>query len=78
MEISELKDKLDRTEFIIQFKEEIWTCLEQEIRKVVHQDSDLIRKVEQKTRILTDCLAQNKVSTVVKENSRLQEDHQHV
>ncbi len=54
---AELKDKLDRTEFIIQYKEEIWTCLEREIRKVVTKDSDLLRKCEQKTRILTDCLA---------------------
>jgi uncharacterized membrane protein YcjF (UPF0283 family) len=53
----ELKDKLDRTEFIIQYKEEIWTCLEREIRKVVTKDSDLLKKCEQKTRILTDCLA---------------------
>jgi hypothetical protein len=45
MEILELKDKLDRTEFIIQYKEEVWTSLEQEIRKVVHKDSNLIRKV---------------------------------
>ncbi len=41
---AELKDKLDRTEFIIQYKEEIWTCLEREIRKVVHKDSDLLKK----------------------------------
>lgn len=56
-ENAELKDKLDRTEFIIQYKEEIWTCLEREIRKVVHKDSDLLKKCQQKTRILTDCLA---------------------
>ncbi len=40
----ELKDKLDRTEFIIQYKEEIWTCLEREIRKVVDKDSELLKK----------------------------------
>lgn len=68
-QIEELKDKLDRTEFIIQYKEEIWTCLEREIRKVVHKDSDLLKKCKEKTRILTDCLAQTKVSTVVKQNS---------
>lgn len=74
MEISELKDKCDRTEFIIQYKEEIWTCLEREIRKVVHKDSHLLQKIESKTRILTDCLARNKVSTVVKQNTRLMDD----
>lgn len=67
----ELKDKLDRTEFIIQYKEEIWTALEREIRKVVDNDSDLLKKCQQKTRILTDCLAQTKVSTVVKQNTML-------
>lgn len=74
MEIDDLKDKLDRTEFIIQYKEEIWTSLESEIRKVVNNDSNLLRKIQQKTRILTDCLAQNKVSTVVQENLRLLDD----
>jgi vacuolar-type H+-ATPase subunit I/STV1 len=64
-EIAELKDKLDRTEFIIQYKEEIWTALEREIAKVVHQDSDLLRKCQEQTRILTDCLATTKVSTLV-------------
>ena len=70
-ENAELKDKLDRTEFIIQYKEEIWTALEREIRKVVDNDSDLLKKCQQKTRILTDCLAQTKVSTVVKQNTVL-------
>ena len=70
-ENAELKDKLDRTEFIIQYKEEIWTALEREIRKVVDKDSDLLKKCQQKTRILTDCLAQTKVSTVVKQNTVL-------
>lgn len=70
----ELKDKLDRTEFIIQYKEEIWTCLEREIRKVVDKDSELLKKCQQKTRILTDCLAQTKVSTVVKQNAVLEKD----
>jgi hypothetical protein len=73
-EMEELKDKLDRTEFIIQYKEEIWTCLEREIRKVVHKDSDLLKKCKEKTRILTDCLAQTKVSTVVKHNAVLMQD----
>jgi hypothetical protein len=61
-----MKDKLDKTEYIIQFKEEIWTYLEREINKVIKKDSDLYKKIQAKTRILTDCLAQTKVSNVVK------------
>lgn len=74
-EIDELKEKVDKTEFIIQYKEEIWTYLEREIRKVIHKDSDLLDKVQKKTRILTDCLASTKVSTVVKQNTSLVSDH---
>jgi len=59
----------------MQYKEKIWTYLEREIRKVVHEDSDLMRKVKAKTKILTDCLAEQKVSNVVKENTSLQNDH---
>ena len=44
-EIEELKSKLDKTEFIIQYKEEVWTYLEREIRKVVDKDSALLKKV---------------------------------
>ena len=44
-EIDELKAKLDKTEFIIQYKEEIWTYLEREIRKVVDSDSALMKKI---------------------------------
>jgi hypothetical protein len=43
---------------------------------VVHKDSALMRKVEKKTKILTDCLAQTKVSNVVKQNAELTEDHE--
>lgn len=75
-ELEELKAKLDKTEFIMQYKEEVWTYLEREIRKVVHKDSDLLKKVQKKTKILTDCLASTKVSTVVKQNSDLIGDHQ--
>jgi hypothetical protein len=74
-ELEELKAKLDKTEFIMQYKEEVWTYLEREIRKVVHKDSDLLKKVQKKTKILTDCLANIKVSTVVKQNSDLIGDH---
>ena len=74
-EIDELKNKLDKTEFIMQYKEEVWTYLEREIRKVVDKDSDLLKKVQKKTKILTDCLAQTKVSNVVKQNANLTEDH---
>ena len=65
-EIDELKAKLDKTEYIIQYKEKIWTYLEREIRKVVSADSELMRKIEEQTKILPDCLAQQKVSNVVK------------
>lgn len=74
-EIEELKSKLDKTEFIIQYKEEVWTYLEREIRKVVDKDSNLLKKIQKKTKILTDCLAQTKVSNVVKQNATLTEDH---
>ena len=53
-EIEELKSKLDKTEFIIQYKEEVWTYLEREIRKVVDKDSALLKKVQKKMKILTD------------------------
>ena len=46
-EIEELKVKLDKTEYIIQYKERIWTYLEREIRKVVSEDSALMQKVKE-------------------------------
>ena len=46
-EIEELKAKLDKTEYIIQYKERIWTYLEREIRKVVNEDSDVMKKVKE-------------------------------
>ena len=74
-QIDDLKAKLDKTEYIIQYKEKIWTYLEREIRKVVHEDSDLMQKVKAQTKILTDCLATTKVSNVVKQNDNLLNDH---
>ena len=74
-QIEDLKAKLDKTEYIIQYKEKVWTYLEREIRKVVNEDSDLMQKVKEQTRILTDCLATTKVSNVVKQNDNLQNDH---
>lgn len=71
----ELKNKLDKTEYIIQYKEKIWTYLEREIRKVVNEDSELMRKVQAETKILTDCLATTQVSNVVKMNDNLINDH---
>ena len=59
----------------MQYKEDIWTALEKEIRKVVSKDSQLLEKVQKKTRILTECLAQNKVSTVVNQNALLKIEH---
>ena len=55
--IEDLKHKLDKTEYIIQYKEKIWSYLEREIRKVVSEDSDLMRKIQKETKIITDCLA---------------------
>lgn len=74
-EIEDLKTKLDKTEYIIQYKEKIWTYLEREIRKVVSEDSDLMKKVQAETKILTECLATTKVSNVVKQNDNLVADH---
>ena len=62
----------------MQYKEKVWTYLEREIRKVVHSDSELMVKVKENTKILTDCLAETKVSNVVKENNSLQNDHNKV
>ena len=73
-----MKAKLDKTEYIMQYKEKVWTYLEREIRKVVHSDSELMVKVQENTKILTDCLAETKVSNVVKENNSLQNDHNKV
>jgi flagellar biosynthesis chaperone FliJ len=73
--IDDLKHKLDKTEYIIQYKEKIWTYLEREIRKVVSEDSELMQKVKEQTKILTDCLATTKVSNVVKQNDNLLDDH---
>jgi len=73
--IDDLKHKLDKTEYIIQYKEKIWTYLEREIRKVVSEDSELMQKVKEQTKILTDCLATTKVSNVVKQNDNLVDDH---
>ena len=66
---------MDKTEYIIQYKEKIWTYLEREIRKVVDEDSELMQKVQAQTKILTDCLATTKVSNVVKQNDNLLNDH---
>ena len=73
-----MKAKLDKTEYIMQYKEKVWTYLEREIRKVVHSDSELMVKVQENTKILTDCLAETKVSNVVKENNSLLNDHNKV
>ena len=49
--------------------------MEREIRKVVSADSELMRKVQAETKILTDCLATTQVSNVVKQNDNLINDH---
>ena len=49
--------------------------MEREIRKVVDEDSDLMKKVQAQTKILTECLATTKVSNVVKQNDNLLNDH---
>jgi hypothetical protein len=56
----------------------VWTYLEREIRKVAHSDSELMIKIQENTKILTDCLADTKVSNVVKENTTLLNDHNKV
>ena len=74
-EIEDLKSKLDKTEFIIQYKEKNWTMLEREIRKAISEDSDFMKKLQEKTKILTERLAITKVSNIVKQNDNLLYDH---
>ena len=51
-QIEELKDKLDRKEYVIQFKEEVWSTFERELKKVIKRDSTLYEKIQSTTQIL--------------------------
>jgi 5-methylthioribose kinase len=44
-QIDDLKDKLDRKEYMIQYKEEIWSTFESELKKVIKKDSELYEKI---------------------------------
>lgn len=40
-QLDELKDKLERKEYVIQYKEEVWSTFERELKKVIKKDSVL-------------------------------------
>ena len=44
-QIDELKDKLERKEYIIQYKEEVWSTFERELKKVLKRDSVLYQRI---------------------------------
>jgi len=44
-----MKDKLERKEYVIQYKEQIWSAFERELKKVVKKDSILYQKIESTT-----------------------------
>lgn len=73
-QIDDLKDKLDRKEYVIQYKEQVWSTFERELKKVVKKDTALYQKISDTTHILVENLNDTKISSVVKENLRLRED----
>lgn len=73
-QIEELKDKLDRKEYVCQYKEEVWSTFERELKKVIKKDSMLYQKIQSTTQILVENLNETKISNVVKENHKLIED----
>jgi len=73
-QLEELKDKLDRKEYICQYKEEVWSTFERELKKVIKKDSMLYQKIQSTTQILVENLNEQKISNVVKDNHRLVED----
>ena len=44
-QIEELKDKLERKEYVCQYKEEVWATFERELKKVIKKDSVLYQKI---------------------------------
>ena len=44
-QVDELKDKLERKEYVIQYKEEVWSTFERELKKVIKKDSILYQKI---------------------------------
>ena len=44
--IEELKDKLERKEYVCQYKEEVWSTFERELKKVIKKDSMLYQKIQ--------------------------------
>jgi hypothetical protein len=43
--LDEMKDKLERKEYVIQYKEEVWSTFERELKKVIKKDSMLYQKI---------------------------------
>lgn len=39
--LDELQDKLERKEYVCQYKEEVWSTFERELKKVIKKDSIL-------------------------------------
>ena len=72
--LDDLKDKLERKEYVIQYKEEVWSMFERELKKVIKKDSVLYQKLQSTTQILVENLNETKISNVVKENHRLLTD----
>ena len=40
-QLEELRDKLERKEYVCQYKEEVWATFERELKKVIKKDSVL-------------------------------------
>lgn len=69
--LDEMKDKLERKEYVIQYKEEVWSTFERELKKVIKKDSMLYQKIQSTTQILVENLNETKISNVVKENHKI-------
>jgi uncharacterized protein (DUF1697 family) len=44
-QLDELRDKLERKEYVCQYKEEVWSTFERELKKVIKKDSMLYQKI---------------------------------
>ncbi|CDW77268.1 UNKNOWN [Stylonychia lemnae] len=77
-QLEELKDKLERKEYVCQYKEEVWSTFERELKKVIKKDSVLYQKIQGTTQILVENLNETKISNVVKENHRMLEDQKKI
>eukprot|EP00347_Sterkiella_histriomuscorum_P000056 403377354 len=73
-QLEEMRDKLERKEYVCQYKEEVWSTFERELKKVIKKDSILYQKIQSTTQILVENLNTTKISNVVKENHIMIED----